>query len=83
MRSAGDLSTSSSVDNLRTVVAIIPSFLDVFLLALVFLFFSSWIAYVLFEDTVQVMIEPLSAFKFSYSIPMVMVGQYAHSKDTC
>lgn len=41
-------------DNLWTVVAVVPKFLDIFILGFVFLVFSSWLAYVLFEDTIQV-----------------------------
>jgi two pore calcium channel protein len=40
-------------DCMRTLMGIIPDFLNIAALLLLFLLFSSWLAYVLFEDTAQ------------------------------
>jgi two pore calcium channel protein len=79
-------------DCMRTLMGIIPDFLNIAALLLLFLLFSSWLAYVLFEDTAQgkTVFTSYGATLYQMSIlfttannPDVWMPAYQVSRYTC
>ncbi|CAM6046974.1 unnamed protein product [Sphagnum compactum] len=79
-------------DCMRTLMGIIPDFLNIAVLLLLFLLFSSWLAYVLFEDTAQgkTVFTSYGATLYQMSIlfttannPDVWMPAYQVSRYTC
>ncbi|GAQ86801.1 hypothetical protein KFL_003120080 [Klebsormidium nitens] len=66
-------------DNLWTVVTIVPNFMDIFILGFVYVAFSSWLAYVLFEDTLQGK-EEFTTFSIT-SLKMVILFTGSNNPD--